>query len=256
MLKQAGSAQRCFIYHNMELALEWLETQRAAMYDPTLADLFLRYKNGTIYNEAISQGDQYFWNFTNPAAGEYFIKSILKAIDDPYVDGTFTDDVDGLPTEHPNAPKNLQMTVAEVQELRYNTQKTGQQLIDTFVAKGKFNWQAFGGQDGAGSSPTPSSCTAWMRARCHSEFQNHPFMMTFDSSPQNVNQILAAFLIVRPPIGYLGYGWESDDRQWNSIFLKDYGFPAGLCEEVSTGVFSRQWNKVVTLDCNNWKAQI
>jgi len=23
----------------------------------------------------------------------------------------------------------------------------------------------------------------------------------------------------RPPIGFFGYGWESDDRKWNDIFL-------------------------------------
>lgn len=56
LLQTSGKAARCFIYHNMELALEWEETQRAAMYDPTKADYFLQYtdgmghKNGTIYN--------------------------------------------------------------------------------------------------------------------------------------------------------------------------------------------------------------
>lgn len=31
-LKASGRASKCFIYHNMELALEWLESQRAVMY--------------------------------------------------------------------------------------------------------------------------------------------------------------------------------------------------------------------------------
>jgi len=38
------------IYHNFELALEWLESQRAAMYDPTKRDLFLQWPNGTLYS--------------------------------------------------------------------------------------------------------------------------------------------------------------------------------------------------------------
>ena len=52
---------------NMELALEWLETQRAVMEDPTTANYFLQYtdglgnKNGTIYNEPIEFGSQFFW---------------------------------------------------------------------------------------------------------------------------------------------------------------------------------------------------
>jgi hypothetical protein len=45
-----GKATRCMIYHNFELALEWLESQRAAMYDPTKRDLFLQWPNGTLYS--------------------------------------------------------------------------------------------------------------------------------------------------------------------------------------------------------------
>lgn len=61
-LKAAGLAAKCFIYHNMELALEWEESQRKVMYDPSKADYFLQYtdgkgnKNGTIYNEGIEFG--------------------------------------------------------------------------------------------------------------------------------------------------------------------------------------------------------
>jgi len=50
----------------MELALEWLESQRAVMHSPETAAYFLQYtdglgnKNGTIYNEPISFGSQYF----------------------------------------------------------------------------------------------------------------------------------------------------------------------------------------------------
>ena len=48
---------KCFIYHNMELALEWLESQRAVMYDPEYAGFFLQYTDGEghgtgkVYNE-------------------------------------------------------------------------------------------------------------------------------------------------------------------------------------------------------------
>ena len=41
-LKAAGKASKCFIYHNMELALEWEESQRKVMYDPATADYFLQ----------------------------------------------------------------------------------------------------------------------------------------------------------------------------------------------------------------------
>ena len=71
-LKASGKASRCFIYHNMELALSWEESQRAVMYDRSKAGYFLQYtdgqghKNGTIYNEPIEFGDQFFWDYTNP----------------------------------------------------------------------------------------------------------------------------------------------------------------------------------------------
>ena len=102
-LKAAGKASKCFIYHNMELALEWEESQRKVMYDPSKADYFLQYtdgqgnKNGTIYNEGIKYGDQFFWDYTNPEAADYFISSMVASLDDPAVDGTFTDDVGGVP---------------------------------------------------------------------------------------------------------------------------------------------------------------
>lgn len=47
-LKAAGLAKRCMIYHNLELALEWEESQRSVMYDQRKASYFLRYSNGTI----------------------------------------------------------------------------------------------------------------------------------------------------------------------------------------------------------------
>jgi hypothetical protein len=54
-LKRGGKAKRCFIYHNLELALEWLESQRKVMNDPSKRDWFIQYagsdgqKNGTVY---------------------------------------------------------------------------------------------------------------------------------------------------------------------------------------------------------------
>ena len=108
----------------MELALEWEESQRKVMYDPSSADYFLQYtdgtgkKNGTIYNEGITFGDQFFWDFTNPKAAEYFVSSIVATLDDPAVDGTFTDDVGGLPEEHATVMKKINMTTPQLTALR------------------------------------------------------------------------------------------------------------------------------------------
>ena len=63
-IKAASPGTRCFIYHNMELALQCQESQRAVMYNASLADWFLQYtdgaghKTGAIYNEPANPGDQ------------------------------------------------------------------------------------------------------------------------------------------------------------------------------------------------------
>ena len=63
----------------MELGLEWLESQRAVMYDERFQDYFLRYtdgqgnKIGKIYNEPINFGDQFFcelWALRGGRTGE------------------------------------------------------------------------------------------------------------------------------------------------------------------------------------------
>ena len=86
-LKAAGKAQKCFIYHNWELALEWIERQRAVMYDEAKSNWFMRWPNGTIYAHNIAPGDQYFWNYSNPAAADYVVSSTLMDLRDPAVDG-------------------------------------------------------------------------------------------------------------------------------------------------------------------------
>ena len=63
----------------------------------------------------------------------------------------------------------------------------------------------------------PQGCINFMKSRCTPEFQKQALMMSHDG--KHANQSVAAFLITRPPIAFLGYGWESDDRMWNDIFL-------------------------------------
>jgi hypothetical protein len=94
-LKASGQAQRCFIYKNMMRALEWMESQRVLMRDPSKRDFFLQHANGTIVNEPVQYGDQYYWNFTNARAADAFISSILRSVAHSAVDGSYTDDVLG-----------------------------------------------------------------------------------------------------------------------------------------------------------------
>jgi hypothetical protein len=79
-VKSLNPNTKVFVYRNMELALEWLSSERAAMYNESMSDFFLKYQTGPnagqIYNEPVQFGSQYFWNFTNPAAVEYWINEV------------------------------------------------------------------------------------------------------------------------------------------------------------------------------------
>lgn len=201
-------------------------------------------------------GDQFFWDFRVPDAANYYITSVVSTLTDPSVDGTFTDDVTGFPAEHSKGPANIKMNASDLAELQYATQAAHARLVDALVAAGKYNWQAFGDQDGVGPSvPQGSQCAEFMRARCGASFQDRAITYHFDTS--NKIQSLAGFLVVRPPTAYIGFGWESDQRNWDPLFLTDVGTPLGLCAEGPTGVFTRPWTRGnATLDCNTWKGVV
>ena len=81
----------------MELGLEWLESQRAVM--TSNPEYFLRYLPGNpggkpvgdVYNEARAEGNQFFWNHSNPEAAQYYITSVLASLeaDGGVADGTY-----------------------------------------------------------------------------------------------------------------------------------------------------------------------
>ena len=56
----------------------------------------------------------------------------------------------------------------------------------------------------SGPGINQTTCTSFMERHCRPEMQRRPMMM--DAGPAD-NQTVAAFLIARPPIGYLGWGW-------------------------------------------------
>ena len=277
-LKMAGKATRCMLYHNFELALEWLESQRVAMYDSSKRDLFLQWPNGTLYSRGSypnGVGMMLYWNYSNPAAGEYVISSILDSVNGSDVDGTFTDDSSGGFPEHGYVAADLKDSMNFTQFYR-DSNNTYVRLVYALTAAGKTNWQSLSRGRGSGSMSralngmpfSNSTCAAYVRGMCsttRSEPQR-PLLMQgpCGESEKNgqvhcnhVNQTVAAFLIVRPSLAWLGNGWESDDAVWNAAYLLQPGEPVGDCEEEAgaAGVFSRRWsNGVAKLDCNTWSA--
>ena len=79
--------------HNMELALSWLESQRIVMTNSSLAHYFLQYNyssggNGVIFNAPRAEGNQYFWNYLQNDAAQYYISSVVGSLADNATDGT------------------------------------------------------------------------------------------------------------------------------------------------------------------------
>ena len=104
----------------------------------------------------------------------------------------------------------INMTDAQLAELQYATLATNMLMIEALVPNQKFNWQAFGAEDGVNGGPSKGNCAAWMRTACTPAAQGAPMLMQMDNSAANANQTVAAFLISRPPYAYLGWGWESE----------------------------------------------
>ena len=289
LLKQSGKVARCSIYHNLELALEWLESERRVM-DEAHKGWYLRWPNGSVYEHNTTIGglnlsfSQRYIDWRNPETAAYFVGAIVNATHQPGVDCTFTDDREGVPDEHPELQRQLNVTEEDLATLQFATQTAGQYLATSLAARGLTCWDCIGGTQGErnqqppgcvdsgghGKGPCPgctggvlncsgargAACTRDMRAYCLPSMQGRGMFMSWSpSAVADHNQTLAAFLISRPPLAYLG--GRLHDADWSPLFALDVGTPLGLCEEGPAGVFSRRWSKgVAMLDCNAWQADL
>lgn len=281
-LKKEGRVTRCSIYHNMELALEWLESERAVMDDEHVrAGWFLRYQNGTVFSHPrrIRPGmgpvlRQYFIDWRNPQATAYFVHAIVAATTAPGVDATFADDSPGVPAEHPEVAPALGLNSSELSALQRATQRGGQLLATALAAANRTCWNCIdgiegpiGGSWGMNTRPPPAdpaACADAMRELCRPARQTRGMFMSWDggwnesaATPLRHNQTVAAFLITRPPLAFLGTSYGLNDASYSPLFTLDVGVPLGLCEENPSGVFSRVWSRgVAALDCNTNSATL
>jgi hypothetical protein len=213
-LKEAGKVKRCGIYHNMELSLQWLESERAVMDDAHVAKgWFLTYPNGTVFDKKqhVQQStvpmSQWIIDWRNQDAADYFVSAILNSTFLPGVDATFTDDLPGVPAEHPEVQPATRLSNASLAHLQRATQSAEMALASALAIRGKFCWDCVGGEDGpAGSSysmnqeappNTTAGCVAWFNRFCRPEMQGRGMMMGFAPSQPNPNETVAAFLIAR-----------------------------------------------------------
>lgn len=269
-----GTATKCFVYRNTELALQWMEPQRAVMQDPAFAGWFLQYQPGnpsntppgTLYNEpagAPAAGfAQYFWNYSNPDAFAYVLwlsEQGSLGTASPYVDGTFLDDSQGLGQEHPNAPANMGLSPLQTAVLTNDSHRFVQAAIDTLSSSGKYIWQGFNNIEGGDPdelmpAPSQGDCVPYMQRVCDPSWQAVPYTMQWPGG--DTQQALAAFLIGRGPYAYVGWGWNGGPLPtWDPLFDTDVGTPQGLCSQPSPGVFQRAWSSgMVQLNCTSWTA--
>ena len=265
---------RVFVYRNLLLALQWIRGQRAAMDDPAKASFFLQYQAGnpsgaapgTVYNEPQEHGlQQFFWDYTNPAVVEWWIQEVTgpDALASPYVDGIFTDDVDGLFQEHAAACKNMGLSPAQVRAVEDASQTAYGRILAALRAHNGYDWQAFGSEDGT-SDLLPmeaADCASKMREVCSNpEYRAQPRLVTGNKA-MGAGTAVAAFLITRGPHWWYGWGWEgcSDDivHPYDPLWSTSPGAPLTNCSEVAPGVFERKFEKgAAALDCNTWKATL
>ena len=94
----------------------------------------------------------------------------------------------------------------------------------------------------------------------------------------DINNTVAAFMLIRGPHAYLGWSWVSCsgdcfsktcpappgnqihyDVTLGGLTETDYGEPTEVCHETAAGsnVFVREWTKAtVTLNCSDWSSSI
>lgn len=93
-----------------------------------------------------------------------------------------------------------------------------------------------------------------MERYCEPAMQNQTMSMAASAV---CNQTVAAFLIVRPPIGFLDAAdhrpHSGPDGPFNrSALVLQPGTPTGLCAKEAPGVYSREWsNGKAVLDCGS-----
>lgn len=168
--------------------------------------------------------------------------------------------IQGLPNEHPNAPVNMGLSGQELDQVQNATQVYVQQMVVALAAKGKYVWNAMSGASGLdgylGRAPNQGDCVSQMNKWCTPEWQLQS--MTMQWGGPSPNQTLAAFLIARGPMAYIGYGANGHSLPpWDPLFDLDFGEPLGLCNQTSPGVYTRAWTSAnVTLNCTSWTADL
>ena len=116
---------------------------------------------------------------------------------------------------------------------------------------------------------TKKGCAIAMRLMCDAKSPSQTRAMGYGMSgaphtrSPDLLQDLAAFLLIRGPYSWLGWGWKgcSQEYYFPPEFNEDYGEPVdgALCKETAADseIFTREFSKAtVQLDCKQWKGTV
>ncbi len=286
-VKAARPSARVLVYRNCMYALQWLESERAVMYDPAYAGFFLQDKNGQIINHKAPDGDQFLWNYTNASAVAYKRDVVIggpRGVGAPngLISGIFLDDPGPGTLRHPMQEyiSNIEATVrqngltmAELQHLAIATYNMVEAMRQKLHSQGKMVWlnavdnadpfvlpydsncSAPYGQCGWWHAPKPGpDCVAFFRSRCTDSLYGGVDLGVLKTSSWELS--IATLLLLRKEQGWLVNGWwqgtsNTTALAWSPLLDTDMGVPSeASCTEQQPGVFSRKWSVgEVRLDC-------
>ena len=190
------------------------------------------------------------------------------------------DPVQGATEVDANQQKDMGLSDEDIRDLYNAWDKNMGEIQQAILDAGGYTWSLMDGQNNANASPfllTGDNCASSLRAACSSgsDWQTKAklFGLTVeDNEPSQLDQDVAFFLLARGDYAWLGWGvwgmtWPFNPEPAHGelpplpngvprpeMIDRDFGKPVdteGFCEEVSEGVFRREWTSgTVELDCN------
>jgi hypothetical protein len=261
-IKAANPKTRVFVYRQAELALSIFDNGAKVMYDPSKANWFVLFPNGTIYNDPTIVGnyrmDQFCWDHRNPDVQDYFVNYYVGSVfNQSNIDGIYYDDDPGIWTERPNHPDYPD---SYVQAVDAATQVSLNRAWELGLKSNNHPWQAWLQPAIPTSGDTPDVCAQKMKTAITLKNVPVQFPALYNGACtqpweqcKDLKQQLAAFLIAR------GDYWLffAPATWWKEGFEANYGVPVGDAYEPFPNFFVRNWtNCTVYLDCNNFVSDI
>ena len=230
---------------------------------------------------------EYLFSHTNASLRAYLVNEVVlgaNGLGNPNISGMFFDDgwtdspapilpwepkegycdhspIGGPTEENFWCTADMGLTQADTTAISAAYGETLGLVARTVVAAGGFFWQGLTETSLPAPSAGVAACAAWFSRA--DELRGCAYMHEVYNATQRplpaVSEDLAAFLIMRGPYAWLGYGWVGciTDYEFPDAWNADYGLPLGNPTSPAPGVFTREWSKATaTFDCNAWKGTV